>query len=338
MNLYEKASRLSEKSISDSLSEKELDDIIAWPIEELPLLFAAADKVRRYFFGNAIAPCMLMNVKSGGCSEDCAFCAQSARHATGVEATSLASAEEIRKQAETASRNGMPLSVVSSGRRPGREEVKRIADALAPCECEKHASLGILDEDDFALLKKGGIVCYHHNIETARSFFPAIVTTHTYDDRLTTVQKAKNAGLKTCCGGIFGLGETWDQRREMCLELKRLDVDIVPINFLNAIAGTRVKPPGEPPLEFLKILSLFRLALPSKTVKVCGGREINLGCIQSLMFYAGANGYITGGYLTTPGAGLECDDALIEKMGLTRSFTQGKRPRSSIFPSCTSLR
>jgi biotin synthase len=318
MNHFEKAYSLSEKSISGTVIDKDLDEIIAWPIEELPLLFAAADRVRRYFFGSSVNPCTLMNVKSGACSEDCAFCSQSSRHATGVAVTPLASAAKIRKQAKFAAENGLQFCVVSSGRRLGNSEVRKIADAMAPCACEKHASLGILDDNDFALLKKCGVVCYNHNLETSRSFFPSIVTTHMYDDRIATVKKAKAAGLKVCCGGIFGLGETWEQRKEMCLELKTLDVDTVPINFLNAIPGTRVKPPGESPLEFLKIVSLFRCAMPSKTIKVCGGREVNLADLQSLMFYAGANGYVTGGYLTTPGAGLAHDDAMLENLGLSR--------------------
>jgi biotin synthase len=318
MNYFEMADTLSEKSITRALTDMDLDDIIAWPLDELPLLFAAADRVRRRFFGNTVNPCTLMNVKSGACSEDCAFCSQSAHHATGVAVTPLSSADEIRKQAQTAALSGLPFCVVSSGRRLGRSDVKKIADALAPCACEKHASLGILDDEDFALLKKAGVVCYNHNLETSRSFFPSIITTHAYDDRIATVKKAQAAGMKVCCGGIFGLGETWEQRKEMCLELKSLDVDTVPINFLNAIPGTRAQQPKESPLEFLKIISLFRLALPSKTIKVCGGREANLGGLQGLMFYAGANGYVTGGYLTTPGAGLAHDDAMIEKLGLVR--------------------
>lgn len=318
MNFFEKAYSLSDKSIASAVVEKDLDDIIAWPLDELPILFAAADRVRRNFFGATVNPCTLMNVKSGACSEDCAFCSQSARHATGIKVTALASADEIRQAAQAAAWNHLPFCVVSSGRRLNRDEVKKIASALAPCTVEKHASLGILDGDDFRILRQAGVTCYNHNIETSRSFFPSIVSTHLYDDRIATVKKAKAAGMRVCCGGIFGLGESWEHRKEMCLELKALDVDTVPINFLNAIPGTRVQPPKESPLEFLKIVSLFRLALPSKTIKVCGGREANLGGLQGLMFYAGANGYVTGGYLTTPGAGIEKDDALIEKLGLVR--------------------
>jgi biotin synthase len=318
MDLFEKASQLSDKSINNSISEKDLETIIAWPHEELPVLFAAADVVRRYFFGSTVNPCTLMNIKSGGCSEDCAFCAQSAHNSANVPATGLAPAAAIREQCAKAAQNGLPFCVVSSGRRLSHADVCRIADAIAPCTCEKHASLGILDDEDFLALKQAGVVCYNHNIETSRSFFPAIVTTHSYDDRISTVKKAKSAGMHVCCGGIFGMGETWEQRKEMALELKALDVDTVPLNFLNAIPGTRLKPPKEPPIEFLKIISLFRLSLPSKTIKVCGGRETILGDLQNMIFLAGANGYVTGGYLTTPGAGLAHDDAMIEKIGLKR--------------------
>jgi biotin synthase len=318
MNFLEQADLLTRKSISRTLTGDDLDTIIAWPNEELPALFAAADRVRREFFGSVVSPCTLMNVKSGGCSEDCAFCSQSAHHATNVPVRPLAATVEIRAQAEAAAKNGLQFCVVSSGRRLDRDEVRSIAAAIAPCVCEKHASLGILDRDDFAVLRNAGVVCYNHNLETCRSYFPSVVTTHTYDDRVSTVKAAKAAGMRVCCGGIIGLGESWQQRRELCQELAELGVDTVPINFLNAIPGTRATAPTESPFEFLKVVSLFRLAMPSQNIKVCGGREINLGALQSLIFYAGANGYVTGGYLTTGGAGLEHDDSMIRNLGLKR--------------------
>jgi biotin synthase len=319
MNYFHKANSLSEYAIEGSISESDLDDIISWPLPELPILFAAADHVRRHFFKNSVNACKLANIKSGACPEDCAFCSQSARHATGVPVTGLMPASEIRKRAELAAANNLPFCVVSSGRRLSRAEIKQIADAIAPCACEKHASLGILDEDDFAVLKKAGVVCYNHNIETCREFFPSIVTTHSYDDRIATVKAAKAAGMRICCGGIFGLGETWEHRKRMCLELKALGVDTVPINFIIAIPGARAAAPTESPLEFLKIISLFRLGLPTTTIKVCGGREADLGALQSMIFFAGANGYVTGGYLTTPGAGINNDEAMIAGLNLTRN-------------------
>jgi biotin synthase len=319
MNFFTRAEELQRRAVHRELSPEDLDTIIAWPMEELALLFAAADSVRRAYFKNTVDPCTLMNVKSGACSEDCAFCAQSARHAAGITVTPLATVQEIRKQAIRAQEWGVPFCVVSSGRRLDRDAVRHIADALAPVTCEKHASLGILEKEDFELLRLAGIVCYNHNLESGRSFFPRIVTTHTYDERIATVKLAKISGMRVCCGGIFGMGESWEQRKELCLELTSLDVDTVPINFLNALPGIPVAPPKESPLEFLKIVVMFRLALPEKTIKVCGGREKNLGPLQGLMFYAGANGYITGGYLTTPGAGIEHDDAMIRSLGLRRT-------------------
>jgi biotin synthase len=318
VNYFKAAEDLTEKSFSNIIAPVDLDIIISWPLTELPLLFAAADAVRRRMFGSSVDPCSLMNVKSGACSEDCAFCAQSARHSTGIPVTPLAKPEEIRRQADRAAERKLPFCVVSSGRRLSKKEIGAIAAAIAPASCEKHASLGILDDDDFVALRGAGVVCYNHNLETSRSYFPSIVTTHAYDERIATVKRAKTAGMRVCCGGIFGLGESWEQRKEFCMELRALDVDTVPINFLNALPGTRVSPPKESALEFLKIVSLFRLALPQKTIKVCGGREKNLGDLQCFMFFAGANGYVTGGYLTTPGAGLEHDDAMIAAMELAR--------------------
>jgi biotin synthase len=319
MNYFRTAETLAEKAAERKTTPDDLDTVIAWPLDEIPLLFAAADRVRRAFFASTVNPCTLMNIKSGACSEDCAFCSQSAHNASGIAVTPLAPASEIRHKAERAALQGLPFCVVSSGRRLSKTEIGAIAQAIPPRSWEKHASLGILDADDFALLKKAGVVCYNHNLETSRSFFPHIVTTHNYDDRIATVQRAKKAGMRVCCGGIVGLGESWAQRKELCIELASLDVDTVPINLLNARPGTRITPPAESPLEFLKIVSLFRLALPDKTIKVCGGREVNLGNLQHLIFFAGANGYVTGGYLTTPGAGIEQDDAMIAAIGLSRT-------------------
>jgi biotin synthase len=259
-----------------------------------------------------------MNVKSGGCSEDCAFCAQSGHSTAPVDVTGLADPEEIRSRLAHARSHGLPFCVVSSGRRLTRNEVTTITGALKDQPGEKHASLGILDDEEFGLLRDAGVVCYNHNLETNRAFFPNIVSTHTWEERVATVKRAKTAGLLVCCGGIFGLGESWDDRKQFARELRELDVDTVPLNFFNPVPGTRISPPEESPLDLLKIVALFRLVLPSKTVKVCGGRELHLGGLQGLLFYAGANGYVSGGYLTTPGAGIDTDDALIAALKLKK--------------------
>jgi biotin synthase len=318
MPLFDKASTLFTKAMQDGISESDMDMIIAWPQEELSILFACADQVRRQYFDDSVDPCSIMNIKSGGCSEDCAFCAQSGHNDSQVQIRDLATADEINAQFENARKNNLPFCVVSSGRKLSKIEIKIVTDALKECNGEKHASLGILDDGEFKMLRDAGVSCYNHNIETSRSYFPEIVTTHTWDERVETIKRAKKAGLHVCCGGILGLGESWAQRKEFCLQIRELDIDSVPLNFLNPIAGTRVAAPKDSALDFLKIVSLFRLAMPKRTIKVCGGRELHLGQLQGLMFFAGANGYISGGYLTTSGAGVNTDDILINSLGLNK--------------------
>jgi biotin synthase len=322
MNSFQKARDLYTKSVKNSINDSDLDTIIAWPASEITLLFACADLVRRTFFKNVVDPCALMNIKSGGCSEDCAYCAQSSHNTADVTVRELADETEIVRNSQSAFERNLTFCVVSSGRRISAGELKTIASALRKCEGELHASLGILSEEEFRLLKSAGVSCYNHNLETSRSYYSTIVSTHSYDDRTRTVRAAKKAGLSVCCGGIFGMGETWDDRKALCLELRALDVDTIPINFNLAIPGTRVKPPKESPMEFLKIVSLFRLAHPDKTIKICGGREKNLGRMQSLMFCAGANGYISGDYLTTKGDSVESDDEMIGMLGLAKKHDE----------------
>ncbi|MFP4164393.1 MAG: biotin synthase BioB [Chitinispirillaceae bacterium] len=318
MNYFKTAEDLFDKATQNGINEQDLHLIANWPLEKITLLFAAADETRNFFCQKEVAPCTIMNIRSGGCSEDCAFCSQSAHNDTDVKIQELSSPHEIADRCQNAYQAGLPFCVVSSGRRLTGKDIESICTTLFNCEGEKHASLGILSREEFSMLVKAGVTCYNHNLETSRSFFPRIVTTHEYDDRVNTVKRAKEAGLHVCCGGIFGLGESWADRIEFCQELRELDVDTIPINFLNAIPGTRVSPLKESPLELLKIVSMFRLAMPSKVIKVCGGREVNLGTLQSMMFFAGANGYITGGYLTTPGAGLDADEKMIQALGFQK--------------------
>jgi biotin synthase len=321
MTPFEKARFLYDKAMTDSVEESDLDVIIAWPEHELSVLFAATDQVRLAHFSTTVDPCSLMNIKSGGCSEDCAFCSQSGYNSADIAVRDLAKAEDIIAASRAAHEKGLTFCVVSSGRRLDKAEIRTVADALMKCDGELHASLGILTEDEFVLLKAAGVACYNHNLETSRRYYPEIVTTHDFKDRIATVRAAKKAGLKVCCGGVFGIGETWEDRKSLCLELKELRVDTIPINFFNPVPGTRVKPPKETPLEFLKIVSMFRIMHPAATIKVCGGREVNLGVLQSQIFFAGANGYVSGGYLTTPGNGIDADDLMIRTLGLFKKHS-----------------
>ncbi|MBD3422571.1 MAG: biotin synthase BioB [Chitinivibrionales bacterium] len=322
MPLFTESQTIYEKAIAKQICDSDLDTVISWPEKELSLLFAATDQIRRHFHHNMVDPCAIMNIKSGGCSEDCAFCTQSAHNTAAVNVQKLSDADEIIAHHHQAHAHGLKFGVVSSGKRLTREQIITIAEALKSCNDHLHASLGLLGDEEFAILRDAGVVCYNHNLETSKRFFPRIVTTHTWEQRVETVKRAKKAGMAVCSGGIFGLGEQWQDRKELALELARLDVDTIPINFLNAIPGTRIGKPAETPLDFLKIVALFRIALPDKNIKVCGGREINLGRLQPLMFYAGANGYISGDYLTTSGDRVESDDALVASLGLQKQGEQ----------------
>jgi biotin synthase len=179
------------------------------------------------------------------------------------------------------------------------------------------ASLGILSRGDLRLLKDAGLTKYHHNLETARSFFPAICSTHSYEEDVATVEAAKELGLKGCSGGLFGLGESLAQRVELAATLRELDVDSVPVNFLNPIPGTPLeKKDALTPLDCLKIIAVYRLMMPEKGIYVCGGRDLNLRDLQSWIFMAGANGLMVGDYLTTSGRNLELDLKMLSDLCL----------------------
>ena len=213
------------------------------------------------------------------------------------------------------------FSIVTTGRRLEAREVNKVAEALQTINqfnVRTCASLGILTEDALKTLRSAGIDRYHHNLETAQSHFPNTCTTHSYEDRVDTIQRAKALGFSVCAGGILGIGETLDQVLELAVALKALDVDAVPLNFLVPIPGTPFADrPTISPLACLKIIALFRYVMPDKEIIICGGREANLKALHPLVFYAGASGIMTGNYLTAPGRSLEDDLEMIFQLGLT---------------------
>ncbi len=287
------------------------------------LLFAEAARIRDHYVGTAVHLCSIINAKSGRCAENCSFCAQSAHHDTGVPEYPLVDEDEIVRCAALAEQNGAGCyGIVTSGTRINKgEELDRVCRAVGRIKSETgispSCSLGILDEETALRLKNAGMETYHHNLETARSFFPQICTTHDYEDDVATIRAAKAVGLRVCCGGIFGLGETFAQRIEMALTLRELDVDSIPLNFLNPVAGTRLESADNlTPLECLTIIALYRFLLPDKRLSVCGGREKNLRELQSWMFLAGADGTMTGNYLTTPGRPPELDRQMLKDLEL----------------------
>jgi biotin synthase len=285
-------------------------------------LFRAASRVKEHFVGNEVHLCSIINAKSGRCAENCAFCAQSAHHKTDAPVYPLVQENSMVEGAHTAEKNGSACyGIITSGTTVTGNDLDSILAALRRIRKETailpSCSLGIIDEETAVQLKEAGMDTYHHNLETAESFFPNICTTHPYSDDVNTVRAVKRAGVKVCSGGIFGLGESAAQRVEMAFTLKELDVDSIPMNFLNPIEGTRLEGAANiTAMECLKTIAVYRMILPDKRITVCGGREKNLGDLQSWIFFAGANGTMIGNYLTTLGRNVDVDLKMFSDLGL----------------------
>ncbi len=307
---------------------------------DLRSLYEVAGAVRHVMKGNFVNTCGISNAKSGRCAEACSFCSQSAHFSTDAPKYQLKSADTLVTEAKEAWHNGVrEFSLVASGRAmTSRVELDTVKDAVSRIREETGmqtcASLGLMGKDALAELQAAGLQAVHHNLETARSFHGNIVSTHTYDEEVDTVKAAKSLGMYTCCGGIFGMGESWAQRVELALELRQLDVDSVPLNFLNPRPGTPLEAQHELSAEdCLKIIAIFRLVLPTKDLIVCGGRASNLGERQDEIFRVGANGVMLGNYLTTAGREAEMDLEMLEKEGLVIRPPPHKPHPSSLRPS-----
>ena len=299
--------------------------VLSLPDKELWRLLDATESVRRQFYGNTIRLCSIVNAQSGTCSEDCSFCSQSKRSTAHIQKHPLMSTEEIVSAAAQAKALGArAFSIVTSGKAlQGREEMSRIGDALERISIELElntcVSLGMLSAEDVSYLISRGLQTVHHNLETSRSFFPNICSTHEYDEDVAVIRVAKAAGVRVCCGGIFGLGESPEDRVELALTLRELEVDSIPVNFLNPVPGTPMEGRRDlTPIGCLKIIAMMRLTNPLREIIVCGGREVNLRGLQSLIFAAGATGAMTGNYLTTTGRPAEEDLQMLYDLGLTR--------------------
>ncbi|HEY8375827.1 MAG TPA: biotin synthase BioB, partial [Nannocystis sp.] len=310
-------------------------------------LMAAADRLRRARFGDEVHLCSIVNAKMGGCPEDCGFCAQSKHFTTHVKADKFIAHEEMiaaSRKAQTQGATALGLVTATRGLEDGSkalshmiEGVRKVREAGAT---EVHASLGLVSKEALRQLRDAGMTEFNHNLETGRSYYEQIVTTHSYDDRVATIRAAKELGLRTCVGGIFGMGETPAHRAELALELRRLDVDEVPINFLVSIEGTRLSR-VEPlaPREMLRIIACFRLALPRQNIFIAAGRQ-HLGQLQPLIFAAGASGMMIGDFLTTPNRSVQDDLDMLEQLGLRgRACTSAApRPELSVRPGRAATR
>ncbi|MFA4906165.1 MAG: biotin synthase BioB [Candidatus Margulisiibacteriota bacterium] len=299
--------------------------LINTPDEDTFSLLAKADETRRKFKGNKVKLCAIVNAKSGRCSENCSFCAQSGHFKTEVPTYPLLSKKEMFEAAKNSEKNfhATCFSIVTAGKSVKTDkEIEDIAGALSAIKSQtglnRCVSLGTLTGEQIKKLKAAGLRRLHHNLETAESFFSRVCTTHTYQERLATIKAAKAEGLEICSGGIFGLGETPEQRVELAFTLAKLKVDSVPINILNPIPGTPAAANYQPlkPLEVLRLVAVYRLILEDKDIGIFGGRELSLGTLQPLMFLAGANVTLIGDYLTTKGQEPERDLKMLEDLGL----------------------
>lgn len=301
------------------------DEDLGWLLEaELSELQAGAFLLQKHFRGNHIDLCTIVNGRSGRCSENCKYCAQSAYHHTGVEEYPLMSKEELFRHAKANQEGGANrFSIVTSGRALSGKEFetvleayKEMNDTLSIHLCASH---GILTEEQLQKLYEAGVRQYHHNIETSKRYFPEICTSHTYDDRIKTIKLAQKAGLNVCSGGIIGMGETWADRIDMAISLSELNIKSIPINSLMAIPGTKLE--GMPPLsgdDILRTIALFRFINPESDIRMAAGRKL-MPENGATAFKAGASASITGNMLTTSGTTMKDDLEILKKLGLTNA-------------------
>ncbi len=289
---------------------------------EIPYLAAAANEVRVKFAGGMIESCALSNIKSGNCSEDCKFCAQSAHYKTDSPVYPQIGVEEIMTQAKAAEAMGATeFCMVSSGwGATNDEEFQVVLEAVRRISKETKlfvdCSLGFMTGEQMHQLREAGLYRNNHNLEASKSYFDKICTTHTHEERTNHVQMVRHYGIHPCSGGILGMGESPKDRIDLAFELRELGAHCVPINILNPRRGT---PLGNvtpiKPLEIIKTIAIFRLILPKSTIKIAGGREVNLRDLQAMAMLAGANGLIIGNYLTTMGRNPAQDIQMLEDLG-----------------------
>ncbi|HTL58839.1 MAG TPA: biotin synthase BioB [Candidatus Limnocylindrales bacterium] len=306
-------SRADARWLFDLESTADIFDLLCW-----------ANRIREHFKGNKIHLCSIVNIKAGGCSENCRFCAQSAAYQTDSPRYGLVESDPVTTAAEEAQANGVTaLGLVAAWR--GLEEgpvlddlCRKFSELKQSGKARPDASLGIITNPHVAQkLRQAGVECYNHNLESSRRFFPQVCTTHTYDERVQTIEYLKQAGIKICSGGIFGMGETREDRCDLAFALKELGAHVIPLNFLNPIPGTPFGHlPPLPPLEILKSIACFRFILPLQEIKVAGGRTVNLRDLQSLVFMAGASALMVGNYLTTLNQPVEKDLQMLRDLGL----------------------
>ena len=310
--------RAKEKVLAgEPITRQEALRLYGQPLGEL---CEAADEIRRHFCSTGFDLCTIINGKSGQCSENCRFCAQSAHNHTGAAEYPLLPAGEIAAQAKESERQGvLRFSIVTSGRRLSDREVEAMCEAVRQIRRETSLSVcisfGLLGEAQYRMLKEAGVSRVHNNLETSRRNFPNICTTHTFDDKVAAVRAAQAAGLSVCSGGIMGLGETPEDRIDMALTLRELGIRSIPVNMLNPIPGTPFAQNERlTAQEMRRIVAVYRFLLPEASIRLAGGRGL-LPDKGKSCFRSGANAAISGDMLTTAGITVETDKKLLEELG-----------------------
>lgn len=312
----------------EALSREEGRAILRLPEEQVPEALAAAFAVRKARFGMRVKVCVLQNAKSGLCPEDCHYCSQSSISEATIDKYPLMAKEQLVEGAQRAREAGATrYCMVASGRAPADEEIDHFCEVTRAikqhCPLEICVCLGILSEAQARRLKEAGVGWVNHNLNTSERFYPAICSTHTYQDRVDTVQHVRQAGLLTCSGGIVGMGETDEDVLDLAFACRQLRMDSIPVNFLHPIPGT---PMGSyrflTPMACLKVLCLFRFLNPRSELRAAGGRERNLRSVQALALYP-ANSIFVDGYLTTPGQQAQEAHRMIEDMGFELEKSEG---------------
>ena len=315
------------KHRDDVVNGKKITNAIASELfninDELLLdLSDAANYVTRYFYGSKVDIEELANIKKNFCSEDCTFCSQSAFFNTKITGYELPPPEEIVEQALNAKNDGAgSFCLVAAWREPSTSDFEKVCTIIDEINkkvgISVECSLGFLTGEQAKKLKKLQVKRYNHNLETSRSKFPEICTTHTYDDRIKTLKIARNAGLELCTGGIIGLGETRKQREELILEISELEPEEVTVNMLVPMPGTPLELQTQLDItEILRVFSTLRFLLPKSIIKISGGREVNLNDNGQKLLLSGANGIISAGYLTMSGNTVKKDTEMINEINL----------------------
>ena len=320
------ALELKEKVLNGyNITKDDAMNLVDMPLDEL---VAAADEIRSFFCGNKFDVCTLINVKNGRCSEDCKFCAQSNHYDTDIDIYPFLSEEELLKQSNSLLDAGFKrISYVASGRKITNKEFGIVASALEQLNEERDdefhlcLSLGLLNSSQIARLKQLNVERLHNNLESSRDYFKSICTTHSYDEKLDTIEDIIGNGLMVCSGGIFGMGETFEDRIDLALQLRQLNVKSIPINVLNPIKGTPVE--NNEILsndEVCRIIAIFRFINPDAFIRMAGGRTL-LGDNGRKAFQSGANAAILGNMLTTSGVGVEDDLKLLDELGFEITYS-----------------